>query len=391
VVVETVFLIDSIVVCVLLVENVGEVEGLKVFKVERNGDLDEEEDGLGERDDVPVRDETVDRVAVPPVSVMTAVLDTDAVPLFVTARHPVALTDADEVIERVDPCDLLDEEEIDGDRLKCDERLPEFELEGERETIEVAEEVRDGIKRDRVDTDEIDADIENELYAEGLFENDAWVLPVDTAVTFEVTLLAREGDGLAVTETDAVLVISALVVVVAEKRDVIELVLIVERDFKAEADFVKIALPVVERDGELVAEGEVVGLVDREGDFEVEIVAEDVIVTLLHDEIEKLTARDGDGSLETLAKEAVAVTLTSPDRVTEMEANGETESELALDSECVTRAENDALLLDVTPENEGVLEDKEVCDEEGEAETDGVGVREFFAVRVKMENVGTAV
>ncbi len=56
-------------------------------------------------------------------------------------------------------------------------------------------------------------------------------------------------------------------------------------------------------------------------------------MTLLHDEIERLTARDGDNLLEPLAKEGVAVTLTRPDRVTEMDTSGETESDLALDFE----------------------------------------------------------
>ncbi len=67
--------------------------------------------------------------------------------------------------------------------------------------------------------------------------------------------------------------------------------------------------------------------------MEVEIVAEDVRVTLLHEEIERLATRDGDKSLEPLAKEGVAVTLTNPDRVVKIEADGEDESDFALDFE----------------------------------------------------------
>ena len=56
--------------------------------------------------------------------------------------------------------------------------------------------------------------------------------------------------------------------------------------------------------------------------------------------------------------------LTRPDRVAEIEANGETESELALDSECEASAENDPLLEDVIPENEGIFEEKEVSEDD---------------------------
>ncbi len=72
---------------------------------------------------------------------MTAVFDADGVPLFDTARHTVEVTDDDDVIERVGPCDLLDDEELDGDRLKSGVRLSEFALDDVRETIEVLEEV----------------------------------------------------------------------------------------------------------------------------------------------------------------------------------------------------------------------------------------------------------
>ena len=64
---ETVLLIDSIAVCVIIVENVGEVEGLGVFDVERLDDLDVIEDGVVERVGVPERDVTEDFVAIPPV------------------------------------------------------------------------------------------------------------------------------------------------------------------------------------------------------------------------------------------------------------------------------------------------------------------------------------
>jgi hypothetical protein len=114
-------------------------------------------------------------------------------------------------------------------------------------------------------------------------------------------------------------------------------------------------------------------------------------VTLLHDEIERLTARDGDKSLVPLAKEGVAVTLTSPDCVTEIDTSGESESDFALDSECIAVVENDAVLLDVKTENEGVLEDKGVREDVVEAEMDLVEEGEFITERVKIEKVGTAV
>lgn len=384
---ETVLLIDSIAVCVIIVENVGEVEGLGVFDVERLDDLDVIEDGVVERVGVPERDVTEDFVAIPPVWDMTAEFDADDVPLFETARHPVAVTDDDAVTERVGLCDLLDEEEEDGDRLISDVRLSEVELEGERETIVVLEEVGETRRGDRVDTDETDADIEKESCVDGLFENDAWGVPVFIADTFDVTLSTRniEGDGMVVTETDPVGVTVALVVDVIVKRDDIDLVWIAERDFKAEFVSVKTALEVIDRDGKSVVVGDIVGLVEREGDLEVELVADDVWVPLLHEEIETLIARDGDKSLEPLAKEAVEVMLTRPDRVAEIEANGETESELALDSECEASAENDPLLEDVIPENEGIFEEKEVSEDDWEAEVEGVGLRVFFAERVKKE------
>ena len=157
---------------------------------------------------------------------MTAEFDADDVPLFETARHPVAVTDDDAVTERVGLCDLLDEEEEDGDRLISDVRLSEVELEGERETIVVLEEVGETRRGDRVDTDETDADIEKESCVDGLFENDAWGVPVFIADTFDVTLSTRniEGDGMVVTETDPVGVTVALVVDVIVKRDDIDLV-----------------------------------------------------------------------------------------------------------------------------------------------------------------------
>ena len=114
-------------------------------------------------------------------------------------------------------------------------------------------------------------------------------------------------------------------------------------------------------------------------------------MTLLHDEIERLTARDGDKSLVPLAKEGVAVTLTRPDRVTEIDTSGESESDFALDSECIAVLENDALLLGVKTENEGVLEDKGVREDVVEAEKNPDEEGEFITERVKIEKVGTAV
>ncbi len=316
---------------------------------------------------------------------MTAVFDADDVPLFDTARHTVEVTDDEDVIERVGPCDLLDEKEVDGDRLKSGVRLSEFALDVVRETREVLEDV-DEPEVDRVDIDEIDADIENELLGDGLFDNEESDVPVGVAVTVDEPLSTSRGESVKMAVPDKpVFVLIALVVDIAVTRDDTEFSGVAEKDFKAELVSVKIALAVTKCDGEVVGDGDIVGLVESEGTFEVDVVAEDVRVTLLHEEMERLTARDGDKSLEPLAKEGVAVTLTSPDPVTEIDTSGEEESDLALDSEYIAVVENEAVLLDVRTENEGVLEDKGVREDVVKAEMDPDGEGEFITERVKME------
>ena len=322
---------------------------------------------------------------------MTAVFDTDDVLLFDTARHTVEVIDDDDVIERVGPCDLIDEEEVDGDRLKSGVRLSEFALDVVRETIEVLEEV-DEAEIVCVRANDTDADIENESLGDGLFDGDARDVPVSVATTVDVTLSTSRGESVEMAVLDKpVLVIIALVVDITVTRDDIEFIGVTERDFKAVVVSVKIVLADIKRDGEVVVDGDIVRLVESEGTFEVEIVAEDVRVTLLHEEIERLATRDGDKSLEPLAKEGVAVTLTSPDCVVKIETDGEDDTDFALDFERIPVEENDAILLGVKTENEGVLEDKGVKEEVVMAEMDLDGEGEFITERVKTVKVGTAV
>ncbi len=99
----------------------------------RTGDFDGDVEGDIDRVGSPVRVMSADRVAVPPVRVITAEFDADAVSLFVTARHTVGLTDEDGDSVRVGPSDLLIEGEPDGDRLTNADRLTVLDVEGEVE------------------------------------------------------------------------------------------------------------------------------------------------------------------------------------------------------------------------------------------------------------------
>ena len=207
---------------------------------------------------------------------MTAVFDADDVLLFDTARHTVEVTDDDDVIERVGPCDLLDEEEVDGDRLKSGVRLSEFALDAVRTTRKVLDEV-DEDEIVCVRADDTDEDIENELLVDGLFDNEACDVPVGVAVTVEEPLSTSRGESVKMAVPDKpVFVLIALVVDIAVTRDDTEFIGVAEKDFKAELVSVKIALADTKCDGEVEGDGDLVGLVENEGKLEGEIVAEEV-------------------------------------------------------------------------------------------------------------------
>ena len=124
---------DSFGGCVIAVEKVAETEGLGLSVVVRTGDFEADDENVVDRVGSPVREMRADRVAVPPVRVITAEYDDDDVLLFVTARHTVGLTDEDGDSEREGPKDLLIEGEPDGERLTNAERLTVLEVEGEVE------------------------------------------------------------------------------------------------------------------------------------------------------------------------------------------------------------------------------------------------------------------
>ncbi len=110
--------------------------------------------------------------------------------------------------------------------------------------------------------DDTDADIENELLVDGLFDNEASDVPVGVAETVDEPLptFTSRGESVEMAVPDKpVFVLIALVVAIAVTRDDTEFSGVAEKDFKAELVSVKIALADIKSDGEVEGDGDLVG------------------------------------------------------------------------------------------------------------------------------------